>query len=485
MLGKKDYKPKMFYTIQMDQLVPDDHELRKILSLVDFRFVRTKVKDKYSHTGQPGVDPEVIIKLLFLGYYYGILSERKVVKRAQTDVAFRWFLGYDLDEDVPTHSVLSKARTRYGVEVFQAVFDHIVDQCIQAGLVGGKQSFMDATLIEADASEQSLIPRLKVLTPSEYAGEMMKGSEKAEDAPPPPTPRKKGTFNERMVSRTDPEATFYRRPSKKAGLYYQGHHLIDRKYRVIVAATASDTVDSADKQTSPLLLHSKFRHRLQFESFCADAEYGTQGLYHFLFTEGITPFMPPQGNKKTDNPFSKERFAYDRDEDAYRCPEGQRLIRKGYDKSKKRYMYKHEKAGTCKTCPWKTRCAPGKQDRQIRRLLYQDDVDKAQEIARAFPYKQQMYLRKTLVEPLFGEAKEQHGLNRARFRGLAKVKIQVLFTATVLNIKRLMQHAGYKGHEAVRNVITPIFNIANGLERFLTSILNCQRTFSWSYNYHY
>jgi transposase len=483
MLGKKDYKPKMFYAIQMDQLVPDDHELRKILSLVDFRFVRSKVKDKYSHTGQPGVDPEVIIKLLFLGYYYGILSERQVIKRSQTDIAFRWFLGYDLDEEVPTHSVLSKARTRYGVEVFQYIFDHIVNQCIQAGLVDGKQSFMDATLIEANASEKSLIPRLRVLTPSEYAHEMMKGSPEAEDTSPPAPPRKKKTFNERMVSSTDPEATFYRRPSKKAGLYYQGHHLIDRKCRVIVAATASDTTDSADKQTPPLLLHSKFRHRLNFESFCADAEYGTQRLYHFLYTAGITPFIPPQGTKERGKPFSKEHFAYDRDEDAYRCPEGHRLIRKTYDKSKKRYVYKHEKAGTCKACPHKARCAPGKQDRQIKRLLYQNDFDKAQEVARTVSYKRNMHLRKTLIEPLFGEAKEQHGLNRARSRGLLKVKIQVLFTATVLNIKRLMQYAGNKGHEAVRNTIAPIYNFMHDLERFLTSVLNCQRTFIWSYKY--
>ena len=174
MLGNKRFKPKMFYSVQLENLVPQDHELRKVLSLVDFSFIQGLVRNKYSWTGQPSVDPEVIIKMLFIGYYYGILSERQLVKRTQTDLAYRWFLGYDLDEKVPTHSVLSKARRRYGLEVFQSIFDQVVEQCIKAGLVGGEQAFMDSTLIDADASPNSLLPRLKVLKAFEYTAKNLR-----------------------------------------------------------------------------------------------------------------------------------------------------------------------------------------------------------------------------------------------------------------------------------------------------------------------
>jgi len=484
MLGKKQFEPKLFYSVQLEGLVPSDHELRRIESLIDFSFVRSKVKDLYSHTGQPSVDPEVVIKLLFLGYYYGILSERDLVKRAITDLSFRWFLGYDLDETVPTHSVLSKARTRYGTEIFQTVFDEVVGQCIKAGLVKGEQAFVDATYIEANASKSSIGPRLKVLNPSAYAGEMLnKAEENDEDKPassPPDnvTDNKPASFNERMVSSTDPEATYRRGHPKKDGLYYEGHYLIDSKARVIVGATATDTTECADKQVQPLLLRARFRQDLRFDSLCADAEYGTQGLYQFLFSEGITPYIPPQKLGKNADPFSKEHFVYDNEQDIYRCPAGHKLVRSDYNVDKKTYVYRPATRDTCKGCSFRIQCVRGKSDRRIKRLLYQEAVDRARKITSDPAYKENMRLRRYLLEPLFGEAKEQHGLRRAQFRGLAKVKIQVLWTATILNIKRLLQHARHTAHSDAHALSSANVAFTELVPRFLTSLLNCQRTFS-------
>lgn len=435
MLGNKEFKPKMFYSVQLNNLVPQDHELRKVLSLVDFSFIHNMVCEKYSWTGQPSVDPEVIIKMLFIGYYYGILSERQLVKRVQTDLAYRWFLGYDLDENVPTHSVLSKARQRYGLEVFQSIFDHVVDQCIAAGLVGGKRSFMDSTLFDANASESSLVPRIKVMNPSEYTEEMMRGEEERASH------HRRLKLNEQKVSKTDPDATLHKkRGSTKARLSYKGHHLVDESNRVIIAANATDSISRSDGQAGPLMLRAKFRHKIRFESFCADSEYGTQSLYHFLISENITPFIPPQLANTRPNPFAKDAFSYEAEEDVYTCPAGQKLLRRRYNPSKKQYEYGQASRGQCKSCPLKQGCTPKRGSRIIQRLLYQEDVDQGRYLAKTNEYREQMRKRKHILESLFGEAKEFHGLRRARFRRLDRVTIQVLWTATVMNIKRLVEN---------------------------------------------
>ncbi len=441
MLGNKQFKPKMFYSVQLESLVPQDHELRKVLSAVDFGFIHSLVRDKYSWTGQPSVDPEVIIKMLFIGYYYGILSERQLVKRVQTDLAYRWFLGYDLDEKIPTHSVLSKARQRYGLEVFQSIFDQVVEQCIKAGLVGGEQAFMDSTLIDADASNNSLVPRLKVLKASEYTEKIMSGEEdENSDSHKPPS--KKLRLNEQKVSSTDPDATIHKKRGVSGSkLSYKGHHLVDGKKRVIVAAGATDSVSRSDSQTPHLLLKAKFRHKMKFRSFCADSEYGTQSIYHFIFSEEIMPFIPPQLAHKKPNPFAKDAFSYEVEQDVYICPTGQELVRRRYNSNKKQYEYNQAHRGQCKNCHLKQVCTPKRGSRIIQRLLYQEDVDRGRELAETYEYKKQMKRRKHILESLFGEAKEFHGLRRARFRGLDRVTIQVLWTATVLNIKRLLENA--------------------------------------------
>jgi len=415
-------------------------------------------------------------KMLFIGYYYGILSERELAKRIQTDLAYRWFLGYDLDERMPTHSVLSKARNRYGVGVFQSVFDRIVEQCISLGLVGGEQAFMDATLIEANASMGSLVPRLRVLKASEYAEEMLQGS-KETDSDASGGPPKESKLNEKMVSKTDPDASVQSRKGKKRGLYYQGHFLIDGTARVITEVEATDTTDSADKQAFPLLMRDRFRHGLSYSSFCADAEYGTQTLYHSLFSVGIIPYIPPPDSRSPHKgQFAKDDFSYNSETDEYICPSGHHLVRKGYDESKKRYEYSHAVPGTCKECSLRKRCTRSKGDRRIKRLLYQTSCDQARAIAQTPSYRRQIMLRRIMTEPLFGEAKDNHGLRSAFSRGLERVKIQVLCTATVLNIKRMLRWSRrlpQAGIEALRSLEV---DFARNIERILTSILSCQKT---------
>lgn len=159
MMGIKVYQEKMFYNFSLSKRMPESHLLRKLDKVVDLRFVREFVSPYYSHTGQPSIDPEVLFKMMLIGYFYGITSERRLAEDISVNIAYMWYLGYDLDEETPHHSVISKARARYGKEVFEQFFKHVLELCVQAGLVGGEKIFADSTFIRANASLKSIMLR--------------------------------------------------------------------------------------------------------------------------------------------------------------------------------------------------------------------------------------------------------------------------------------------------------------------------------------
>ena len=156
MMGIKSYQERMFYNFSLSEKVPQDHLLRRLDTVIDLRFVRRLVADKYSHTGQQSIDPEVIFKMMLIGYLYGITSERRLAEDISLNMAYMWYLGYDLDEATPNHSVISKARNRYGKEVFEQFFHRILQECQAAGLISGEKIFMDSTIIRANASLKSI-----------------------------------------------------------------------------------------------------------------------------------------------------------------------------------------------------------------------------------------------------------------------------------------------------------------------------------------
>ena len=165
MMGSKVYQEKMFYDFFLRQRVPEDHFLRKVAKVVDLSFVRDLLKPYYSYTGQPSVDPMVLFKTMLIGYFYGITSDRRLAEEISLNMAFMWYLGYDLDESTPNHSVISKARARYGKEVFERFFHKVLGLCLEAGLVGGEKVFVDSTIIKANASLKSLVSRQDLVEP--------------------------------------------------------------------------------------------------------------------------------------------------------------------------------------------------------------------------------------------------------------------------------------------------------------------------------
>ncbi len=165
MMGTKSFQEKIYYNFSLSKRIPEDHILRKIDKVIDLSFVRVLVSDKYSHTGQPSIDPNVLFRMMLIGYFYGITSERRLAEDISMNMGYMWFIGYDLDEPTPNHSVLSKARSRYGKEVFEQFFQKILEQCIKAGLVKGEKVYMDSTYIQANASINSIVPRQDAVEP--------------------------------------------------------------------------------------------------------------------------------------------------------------------------------------------------------------------------------------------------------------------------------------------------------------------------------
>jgi len=222
MMGQQPRTEPLFYYFRLEDQIPDDHLLKRLDRCVDFRFVRERLRDAYSSMGRPSIDPEILLRLLLVGYLYGITSERRLLEEVRMNLAYRWFTRLDLEQEVPDHSTFSKNRHGRFREsgVFREIFEEIVRRCLQAGLVEGKNLAVDGTMIEANASPRSRVPR----TAREYLSELEK------DNPVSDT---------KMTSTTDPDAVWAKKngPAKMA---YFDNYLIDTRSRVILGVGLAD-----------------------------------------------------------------------------------------------------------------------------------------------------------------------------------------------------------------------------------------------------
>jgi transposase len=480
MMGQRGFETKLYYQLSLDRLVPEDHLLRHIAEAVDFSFVRRLCRPFYSHTGQPSVDPVVILKMLLVGYLYGITSERRLAREVSLHLAYRWFLGYDFDVPTPDHSVLSKARARFGPEVFEGFFRRSIDLCREAGLLEEGPVYVDSTLIQASAAVDSLVPRENRVQPplsiEEYVQRLYTENDpsEAEEPPPPPGPgqslpgRKRGKKalpqpNRELQSKTDPDATLVNRPEFGRHLAYKAHVAVaGQRGQVITAAVATTGAEADEHLLAEVLWQHRRLSRLGVPAVVADAKYGTGPNYLYLDQAGIPAFIPTTrfGNQHT-GVWGREHFSWLPAEDAYLCPAGQKLPRHSNMTGTQRVRYQAPK-GACVACPFRAQCAPSGIERALHRSWALDLVEAAQYRIADPKGKRRMAERKTRVEGTFGLAKELHGLRRTRFRGRRRVQIQLWLTAAAMNIKRAVRKIATKGRPAVptlllsRQLATPL-----------------------------
>jgi len=442
MQGCKQFEPRLFYQISLEDLVPKEHLVRRLADVLDFSWVRSITASLYSHTGRPSIDPEVVAKLLLLGYLYNISSERQLMRDVQVNLAYRWYLGYDLDEEVPDHSILSKARRRFGLEFFEKLFEYILGCCQDVGLVLGENVLMDSTIVGANASLDS-VTTLRY-RPMEYWEQLEQKAEPEADSDDFGRPLGqnrvgKDRLSDRKRSRTDPDASLYRRSGKETKLAYKTHFLADEQKGVITAvATSSAAVD--DTSVVPELIEQHQHNCGTPRRAVGDHLYGSQDCLGYLQDKGIETVIRERKGGNAHGGFDKDEFEYNSYLDVFYCPAGQVLRRRRRQRKDSKAFYSAEPQ-VCGSCPLRSRCLGSKSPKAVRQVTRFDTpyVEGAQAACASAQGKRLLKKRQTCMEGLFGQAKSQHGLSRARLRGLVKMQIQGLLTAVVLNVKKLLQ----------------------------------------------
>jgi hypothetical protein len=403
--------------------------------------------------------------MLLIGYLYGTTSERRLARELSLNLAYRWFLGYDFDQPTPDHSVLSKARARFGPEVFERFFRRSIDLCGEAGLLEEGPVYVDSTLIQASASVDSMVPHDERLQPplsiEEYVQRLYTENDpapEAEDDEPPaselgrsPKRRQRGGEalsrpNQKLQSKTDPEATLVNRPDFGRHLAYKAHMAVaGKRGQVITAAVATTGIEADVHLLAEVLWQHHRLSGLKLGAVVADAKYGTSFNFLYLGRLGLPAFIPLTrfGVMRKDI-WGRERFQWLVQEDAYLCPAGQRLRRHAQIKGTQRVQYRAPR-GSCAACRFREQCAPSGRDRTIHRSWGQESVERTEALLASPLGKQRLSERKIYVEGAFGLGKELHGLRRTRFRGRRRVQIELWLTAAAMNIKRAVRTMTRKG----------------------------------------
>lgn len=447
MQGKKEFKQRIYYNIDLDSLIPKDHFLKRLDSLVSFDFVRDITKDYYSYTGKPSIDPVVLVKMLLIGYIFDIRSERKLIEEITLNLAYRWYIGYDLDEEIPDHSIFSKTRTRFGKKLFVDIFEKILSKCIQLGLVSKEGMLVDSTIVKADASVGSMV--MVNLTPEDYWKKLDVYEKRPEkkrsgrgftgEIDKDKMGKRRRDINRtslRKKSTTDPDATLFYKDGIKGGLFYKAHISTDTNGIITAVAASSSVTHDISKLPDLLDLHEKI---LGIPAWiAADSKYGAQECLAYLQNKNIKTAIIYESGTNKPGYFFKNDFTYDRKRDLYICPKGKILKRRARDNRSNRITYKSS-VKDCRICPLKAKCISGKEDFKTTSRYDSPCYDKTKEWYYSKKGRYLQKLRHTILEGLMGEAKNYHGMARARFRGLTKVEMQFLMTASALNLKKMVK----------------------------------------------
>jgi len=444
MMGdRKVDQGSLFYQFSLDRHVPTGHMLRSVDRFVDLEGVRAHLAPFYSATGRPSIDPELMIRMLLVGYCFGIRSERRLCDEVHLNLAYRWFCRLGLDGDVPDHSTFSK--NRHGrfrdSDLLRTLFETVVSRCMAEGLVGGEAFAVDASLIAADANRQRRVAERGALDPtsnravSEYLAVL---DDAAFGAATPIEPK--------VISPTDPAARWTAAAGGPAVFTYADNYLIDLKHAVIMDVEATTAVRQAEVGAARTMIdRTAQRHDVTPVRLAADTAYGSADMLAWLVDErGIEPHIPVfDKSGRTDGTFSRDDFTYKEDGDFYVCPEGKEL-----HKRRRRLADRWvamEAPGTvnyraaqrdCEACPMKLRCCPHEPRRKVPRSIHEAARDRARAIARTDAYVTSRRERKK-VEMLFAHLKRILRLDRLRLRGPCGARDEFLLAATAQNLRKL------------------------------------------------
>jgi transposase len=436
---------RLFYSFNLDDHVPASHLLRGINQFFDLADLRAYLAPFYSHTGRPSIDPELMIRMLIVGYCFGIRSERRLCEEVHLNLAYRWFCRLGIEDAVPEHSTFSK--NRHGrfreSDAFRHVFETVLQRCMNEGLVGGEGFAIDASVIKADAARAGGIPGAAIdhraLGPAQASRAVSEYLEGIEAEGRPQTMRKN-------ISITDPAAEWTCAPGGPAFFAYSTNYLVDVRAGVIVdvEATSAHRIKEVDA-TRTMIDRVERRFAIKPARLIGDMAYGTADLLAWMINDkAIEPHVPVWGTtKRAEEVLPNSDFTWHPEADEYRCPEGHAL-RSNWRPFKNARTY-ITKADTiiyrssqldCATCPIKAHCCPNTLIRKITRSVHEPARDVARAVAKTRLYKQSRKDRKK-VEMLFAHLKRIMKLDRLRLRGPSGAHDEFLLAATAQNLRRM------------------------------------------------
>ena len=435
---------RLFYSFNLDDHVPADHLLRGVDRFLDLRDLRQHLKPFYSHTGRPSIDPELMIRMLIIGYCFGIRSERRLCEEVHLNLAYRWFCRLGLEDAVPEHSTFSKNRHgRFRASgTFRWLLDEVVRSCMAAGLVKGEGFAVDASVVAADASRQRGAPgsetvdwkdpALSTRAVREYL-EALEGEPLAQALP-------------KNISLTDPQSRWTAAPGGPAFYAYSTNYLIDTDHGVILDVEATPAHRTAEVESSKTMVDRvEERFDLAPERLIGDTAYGTAPMLAWLVDEkGIEPHVPVwDKTQRNDETMSSSEFQWNEQADEYRCPQGHPLRSEWRAfKNPRTHVTKADTViyrssrSDCATCPIKDRCCPNTPIRKIVRSIHESARDVARRIGTTEEYQRSRRERKK-VEILFAHLKRILKLGRLRLRGLSGASDEFTLAAAVQNLRRL------------------------------------------------
>ena len=439
MIGKKDLEPKIFYNFSLDKAVSEDDFYRKLDRILDLSFLYKECKELYGTTGNPSIDPVVFFKILIVGYLENIIYDRQLSRRIKDSLSIRLFLGYDIDEEMPWHSTISRTRKRIPIEIYDKVFTYMLRVCIEYNLVDGDHISIDTSLIKANASLDSLERKSPEYSTREYI-------EKTLALNLPEVSRanaqKKKRSSETHISKRDPDSSIAKKPGKPTNLYYKDSISTDVKRGIIIHTEATRAHINDSRTIKNAVEMSKKRleeNNLYLRSISADKAYCIGKALEQLEELNIDAYIPMVKRTIKTGVLRIDKFTYDKENDCYLCPNGKKLPYKDNNGRSRRYRASHK---DCKLCPYKQKCITKEAGRLIFHPVYKKQFDNLEKRLKTPMAKRASKWRKG-VERAFAELINNLGIKKVNTLGIENANKKFIMAAFTYNLKKFLKY-GYK-----------------------------------------
>jgi transposase len=450
MQGKKDYQEKLFIWFQLSDYVPADNFYRQLKSILDLTFLYDATAKYYGTEGQKSIDPVVFFKLMLIGYLENLNSDRRIISSSRMRMDILYFLGYDLDEELPWHSTLSRTRNLYGREEFLAIFKKVLKLCIDKGLISGKRQAVDSVLVRSNTLLAGVIEKQVMDDARVYSEELDSSTEQEPvnntDPPDKSKPKRAYPTNKTHYSPTDPDARFAVKPGKPYDLYYRAQVGVDTANHCITHIQAFHA-DNGDSRCFPEVVHQIVAnmqdHCLCVEEVMADGSYSSLPVLQMLEDYQITGYIPNIGGYKS----SREGFTYDKEHDRYTCSQGVHLpFRRMRYAGRKVHKIYHTRRKDCKNCPIRSTCANPAGIKSIEDAAGKQLYDQMHERLKGGIGKKMANLRSATVEPVLGTLVNFTAMKRMNTRGIALADKCMITAAIAYNLKKLIKRMSKAGN---------------------------------------